>query len=111
MENLKEHIQLDKNIPVLKAKNIDGHRFYEKEDGIRYPSITTVLGILKKEGLERWRKSVGEEVAKLVMDPVHRRRQNSSLTQRRKTHEQVRMFEDVTWLFLHAEKIKIRMVA
>ena len=66
MKNLKEHIQLDKSIPVLKAKNVDGNRFYEKEDGTRYPSITTVLSIRDKGGIQAWRKRVGEEVANYI---------------------------------------------
>ena len=50
-------------IPELKAKNIDGKRFYETPDGKAYPSITTVLGQRDKKGLMEWRKRVGEEVA------------------------------------------------
>ena len=50
-------------IPELKAKNVDGKRFYETPDGEAYPSITTVLGQRDKKGLMEWRKRVGEEVA------------------------------------------------
>ena len=53
-------------IPELKAKNIDGKRFYETPEGEAYPSITTVLGQRDKKGLMEWRKRVGEEVANYV---------------------------------------------
>ena len=44
-------IDLDKSkLPVTKGKKIDGFRFYDI-DGKAYPSITTVLGIQKKEQL------------------------------------------------------------
>ena len=42
--------------------NQNGFRFYQI-DGKNYPSITSILSIQKKEGLEQWRKNVGEEAA------------------------------------------------
>lgn len=60
-------IELDKTLlPNTKGRRIDGHRFYEI-DGKNYPSITTVLNIRKKEGLQEWRNNVGEEVANYEM--------------------------------------------
>ena len=60
-------IELDKTLlPNTKGRRIDGHRFYEIE-GKNYPSITTVLNIRKKEGLQEWRNNVGEEVANYEM--------------------------------------------
>ena len=57
-----------KDLPLLKAKNVDGKRFYEDQETKKiYPSITSVLSIRQKEGLIKWRKSVGEEVANHVM--------------------------------------------
>ena len=58
--------------PTTKGKRIDGFRFYQI-DGKNYPSITTVLGVQKKEGLEKWRKAVGEEAAKWEMGRAARR--------------------------------------
>ena len=56
------------DLPLLKAKNVDGKRFYEDQETKKiYPSITSVLSIRQKEGLIKWRKSVGEEVANHVM--------------------------------------------
>ena len=42
-------VDLDKNLlPKTKGKRIDGFRFYDV-NGKNYPSITTVLGVQKKE--------------------------------------------------------------
>jgi len=66
-------IELDKSVlPNTKGKNIDGTRFYEI-DGKNYPSITSILSIRSKEGLEKWRKSVGEDAAKWEMGRAARR--------------------------------------
>ena len=66
-------IDVDKTkLPTTKGKRIDGFRFYQI-DGKNYPSITTVLGVQKKEGLEKWRKAVGEEAAKWEMGRAARR--------------------------------------
>jgi genome maintenance exonuclease 1 len=56
------------DLPLLKAKNVNGTRFYEHlETKEVYPSITSVLSIRNKEGIVEWRKRVGEEVANHVM--------------------------------------------
>ena len=44
----------------------DGTRFYLTPEGKRYPSVTTVTGMHKKEHIERWRKRVGEEEANRI---------------------------------------------
>ena len=59
-------------LPKTKGKNQDGFRFYDV-DGENFPSITTVLGAQKKEGLEKWRQAVGEEAAKWEMGRAARR--------------------------------------
>ena len=57
-----------RDLPLLKAKNVDGKRFYEDQETKKiYPSITSVLSIRQKEGLLKWRKNVGEQVANHVM--------------------------------------------
>ena len=53
-------------LPKTKGKKIDGFRFYEI-DGKHYPSITTVLGISKSKELQKWRDSIGEDVANWEM--------------------------------------------
>ena len=66
-------VDLDKSkLPKTKGKRIDGFRFYDV-DGKNYPSVTTVLGILKKEGLQKWRDSIGEKVAQWEMGRASRR--------------------------------------
>ena len=56
------------DLPPLKAKNVNGKRFYEHlETKEAYPSITSVLSIRDKKGLHEWRQRVGEEVANHVM--------------------------------------------
>ena len=49
--------------PELKTKNKDKKRFYVTPEGNEYPSITTVLSPRNKEGIMKWRKKVGEDVA------------------------------------------------
>ena len=60
-------------LPEVKATTIDGKRLYETPEGNKYPSITTVLSIRKKEGLFEWRKRVGNEVANYVAGKAARR--------------------------------------
>ena len=49
-------IELDKQVlPKTKGKRIDGFRFYDI-NGKNYPSVTTVLGIRKKEGLQNYQE-------------------------------------------------------
>ena len=61
-----------KNLPVTVGKKVNGFRFYEI-DGKAYPSITTVLSIRSKEGLQKWRDSIGEKVANWEMNRAARR--------------------------------------
>tara|TARA_B100000674_G_scaffold126844_1_gene97641 strand:- start:221 stop:904 length:684 start_codon:yes stop_codon:yes gene_type:complete len=66
-------VQIDENkFPKTKGMNQNGFRFYNI-DGKHYPSVTSILGIKKKEGLEKWRKSVGEDAAKWEMARAARR--------------------------------------
>ncbi len=41
---------------------MDTDRFYPI-DGMQYPSVTTCLSLIRKAELERWRESVGTEIA------------------------------------------------
>ena len=79
MKNLK---QFDK--PLLQSQNMfnfcppkvladlksetfpDGKRYYTLEDGTKLPSVTTVLGAQKKQGIMEWRKRVGEVEANRI---------------------------------------------
>ena len=42
-------------------------RHYTTPSGVRYPSVTTVLGQMPKDGLDEWRERVGEEKAERIM--------------------------------------------
>lgn len=44
----------------------DGKRYYTLPDGSRLPSVTTVLGALKKDAIMAWRAKVGEDVANAI---------------------------------------------
>ena len=46
----------------------DGARHYVTPDGSRYPSVTTVLGILSEKGIEAWRRRIGEELADWIAE-------------------------------------------
>tara|TARA_B100000424_G_C22923774_1_gene491441 strand:- start:1061 stop:1747 length:687 start_codon:yes stop_codon:yes gene_type:complete len=59
-------------LPNTKGKKIEGYRFYDI-DGQNYPSVTSILGIRKKEGLVKWRESIGEDVANWEMNRAARR--------------------------------------
>ena len=72
---VKNFIQLDKSklpLATCKGKNIDGFRFYDV-DGKNFPSVTIVLGIKKKKELQKWRDSIGENVANWEMGRAARR--------------------------------------
>jgi len=72
---MSEFIHKDTDLSLLpntKGKKIEGYRFYDI-DGQNYPSVTSVLGKKKKEGLQKWRDSVGNEVANWEMNRAARR--------------------------------------
>ena len=60
------HIGCDLGYEDLKTDTIDGSRLYVTPSGVKYPSITTVLGHFGKHKLMEWRKAVGEEEANRV---------------------------------------------
>ena len=53
-----------KNLESETASN--GKRFYVLPSGVKVPSITTVLGAMKKEAIQAWRNRVGEDVANQI---------------------------------------------
>ena len=64
--NIPELNDVLMTLPELKTKTFDRTRFYITPEGNHYPSITTVLSIRNKEGLMKWRKRVGNDVANYV---------------------------------------------
>ena len=60
------HVDHDIVLPKLTRKTTEEGRRYFTPDGNAYPSITTVLGVLSKDGILEWRKRVGEEEANRI---------------------------------------------
>jgi len=53
----------NKEIDELEQINTDSGRYYKTPTGDLYPSATSVVGLLGKEAIEKWKKRVGEEEA------------------------------------------------
>ena len=53
--------------------NEDGSRVYVNASGVAYPSATTVLGVLSRDGIAAWRKRVGEEEANKISNQASTR--------------------------------------
>lgn len=51
---------------LIKQINGEKKRYYETEDGSKYPSVTTALGYFSRKGIARWRAMVGNEEANKV---------------------------------------------
>jgi hypothetical protein len=69
-----EHVDID--IPEIETQNIDGKRYYVNSEGTKYPSITTVLSVLSRQGIMEWRRRVGAEVANAISTKAARRGTN-----------------------------------
>ena len=66
MKKVFKHEKLDIGYNDLVADTRETGRVYVAPDGSRYPSVTTVLGILSEDSIREWRQRVGEEVANQV---------------------------------------------
>ena len=62
-----DHVKLNGELPEITTESIKGKRFYVTPEGNKYPSITTALSDRNKEGIVKWRESVGNDVANQVM--------------------------------------------
>lgn len=51
---------------LLQENNGDGTRCYVTPNGLKYPSVTTVLAEYSKKGIDAWKKKVGEVEAEKV---------------------------------------------
>lgn len=56
----------------METETINGKRFYKTPEG-KLPSITTVLSILSRDSIQKWRKRVGEEEANKISARASRR--------------------------------------
>ena len=63
---------IDHELKKLSRVEIDGVRYYDTGDA-KYPSVTTVTGILSKDSIMAWRKRVGEEEANRVSSRASKR--------------------------------------
>lgn len=61
---MKTFIQHD--IPKLKRVDGNGTRVYETPSGQAYPSVTSVVGLLKQQSIQEWRNKVGHEQANKI---------------------------------------------
>ena len=61
-----EHLGCDLGYKDLTATTTEKGRVYLTPSGVKYPSITTVLGHFGKHKIMEWRKAVGEEEANKV---------------------------------------------
>lgn len=57
---------------TLKQINEDGRRLYVNDDGDKFPSVTTALGVLSKKGIAKWRARVGNEAANKISTQASR---------------------------------------
>lgn len=61
MKNFIHH-----DFPKLKRIDSEGGRSYETPNGRAYPSVTSVVGLLKAQSIQEWRNRVGHEVANKI---------------------------------------------
>jgi genome maintenance exonuclease 1 len=56
-----------KDLVDLESKTFpDGKRYYTTPDGVKLPSVTTVLGAKSKQAIMEWRDRVGHDVANAI---------------------------------------------
>lgn len=59
-----EHVEVE--LTEMESVTTESGRKYRTPEGVDLPSITTVLSILSREGIAKWRKKVGEEEANRI---------------------------------------------
>ena len=70
---LFEHNSEAPVLEKLTRASVDGKRIYQTPSGKGYPSVTTVLGILGKEDIQKWRDRVGHAEANKISTQAARR--------------------------------------
>lgn len=60
------HEEVDLGYSDLNSETKTKGRHYVDPEGNQYPSITTVLSILSREAIQKWRERVGEEEANRI---------------------------------------------
>ena len=70
-----KHVNMEA-LPELDCETLPTGRTYITPEGNKYPSITTVLSLLSKDGILAWRKRVGEETANKITAQATKRGTN-----------------------------------
>ena len=60
------HEKISKGYDTLNRETTDNGRRYVTPDGVAYPSVTTVTGILSAASIAKWKARVGEEEANKI---------------------------------------------
>tara|TARA_B100001250_G_scaffold378329_1_gene368078 strand:+ start:685 stop:1359 length:675 start_codon:yes stop_codon:yes gene_type:complete len=63
---MKKFEIIDYGFQQLPTENIDGKRYYVTPTGEKYPSVTSVTGLLNRDGIKKWRKRVGAKQANKI---------------------------------------------
>lgn len=64
---------LHHEIPKLKRIDSENGRLYETSTGQRYPSVTSVVGLLNAKHIQEWRDRVGHEEANKISNRASKR--------------------------------------
>ena len=66
MENLIAINDLEQLQETMSRVQENGKRYYQTPEGKKYPSVTTVTGLLSRDHIKLWRERVGEETANKI---------------------------------------------
>ena len=67
------HTPIDLGYTDIEAVTLPTGRTYLAPDGNKYPSVTTVLGVLNRDSIAQWRAKVGEAEANRVSNKASKR--------------------------------------
>ena len=96
MENQISIYDLEDLQKTMTRVQEDGKRFYQTPEGQRYPSVTTVTGLLTRDHIKLWRERVGAEEANRVSTQAAKRgtKMHSLFEQYLRQEEEI-VFENV----------------
>jgi genome maintenance exonuclease 1 len=87
-----------KNTPKIESlavEEYEGKRYYISPNGIRLPSVTTVLGHFKKQSLIEWQNRIGEKEATSIKNRAGVRGSKYHLMMERYLNNQDNVFEGI----------------
>jgi genome maintenance exonuclease 1 len=73
MDNLIGLGDLEQLQETMTRVQEDGKRYYQTPEGQKYPSVTTVTGLLSRDHIKLWRERVGAEVANKISTTAAKR--------------------------------------